>query len=73
MDWVDEFIRSLNSCTEVLSTGRAVVLGQTVAAVEVRNLYGQRIVWGKFGCNRGKFKGTLSNDASTEEVSYTTT
>ena len=71
-EWANEFLRTLNPCTQVLSTGTAVVDGHSVPAVQVRNLYGQVIVWGKFGRNRGKFKGTLSNDAATEEVSYST-
>lgn len=50
--------------------GRATVLGHTVDAILVRNVYGQEIVWGMFGCNRGKFKGTFSNNAATEGVVY---
>lgn len=70
---IGEFLRGLHPSTTVLSRGFATVLGNTVEAVEVRNLYGQHIVWGEFSCNRGKFKGKLSNNAATEGVSYEAT
>jgi hypothetical protein len=67
-----ELFRSgLSSTSVVLSEGIAAVLGHDVPALLVRNLYGQEIVWGEFGCNRGKFKGGLSNNAATEDVYYT--
>jgi len=68
---LDDFRANLHPSTQVLSTGTAEVLGHTVDAIQTRNLYGQVIVWGYFGCNRGKFKGGFSNDAATEDVNYT--
>lgn len=67
---LNDFKRDLNPSTMLISTGTATVLGHTVDAILVRNLYGQEIVWGEFGCNRGKFKGGLSNNAATDEVTY---
>jgi hypothetical protein len=60
----------LHPSTEIISKGKAVVLDHTVDAILVRNLYGQEIVWGLFGCSRGKFKGFLANNANTENVIY---
>lgn len=69
---LEEFVNGLPSCTKLLSRGTATVLGQTVDAVEVETVYGQRIVWGMFNCDKGKFKGKrLTNNAATEEVDYT--
>lgn len=70
---MQNFIEGLHPSTIVLSHGFAIMLNNTVEAVEVRNLYGQQIVGGEFSCNCGKFKGKLSNDAATEGVSYETT
>jgi hypothetical protein len=54
----------------LLSKGVATVGDKTVEAVLVRNIYGQEIVWGMFGHDRGKFKGFLANNASTQRVNY---
>lgn len=62
--------RSFHPSTAVLSVGHATVLGHTVPAVLVRNLYGQEIVWGSFSTFKGKFKGKPSNSAATEGVVY---
>ena len=71
---LDEFVRSLHPSTTLISRGKATVLGHTVDAVLVRNLYGQEIVWGMFNCDKGKFKGKrLANSAATEEVVYEAT
>lgn len=68
---LEDFVNGLGSATKLLSRGKATVLGHTVDAVEVENLYGQRIVWGVFNCVRGKFKGNrLTNNAATEGVEY---
>ena len=48
-------------------------MDREVDAVLVRNLYGQKIVWGLFSVSRGKFKGGLANSGNTEDVSYTPT
>jgi hypothetical protein len=68
---LSDFIAGLHRSTKLLSIGRATVLGRTVDACLVRNLYGQEIVWGPFDCDRGKFKGKkISNNSATEGVAY---
>jgi len=67
---LDSFINDLHHTCEVVSRGKAVVMGNTVDAAEIKNLYGQVIVWGLFSCARGKFKGNLANNANTDEVIY---
>lgn len=62
--------RQFHESTEVLSHGTATVMGRDVPAVLVRNVYGQVLVWGKFGTKRGKFTGRESNSAATEGVQY---
>ena len=59
-----------NTCVKLLARGTATVMGNSVPAHLVLNPYGQRIVWGYFGVARGKFKGTLANDANTEGVEF---
>jgi hypothetical protein len=68
---LEAFMTNLHQSTQLLSQGKAVVLGHEVDAVLVRNLYGQEIVWGMFSVDKGKFKGRLSNSAATEAVQYT--
>ena len=70
---LNELLGKLHPSTTVLSMGTATVLGRTVDAVLVKNLYGQELVWGYFGCERGKFKGKLSQNATTEGVTYEAT
>lgn len=70
---LDEFVGRLHPSTTLLSRGKAVVMDREVDAVLVRNLYGQKIVWGLFSVSRGKFKGGLANSGNTEDVSYTPT
>lgn len=71
MSLLDDFVSNLHPSTDLISTGKATVMGHTVDAALTRNLYGQEIVWGVFNCDRGKFKGKrLSNDAATEGVEY---
>jgi hypothetical protein len=67
---LEEFVKGLHPSTKLLSTGKAIVMGYTVDAVLIRNLYGQEIVWGMFSVARGKFKGKLANNANTEDVVY---
>ena len=67
------FLAGLHPSTRVLSQGVATVLGHTVDAVLVRNVYGQELVWGDFGTSRGKFKGHRSQSATTEGVRYVST
>jgi hypothetical protein len=75
-EWTEEFVRDLNHSTKVLSIGTATLLDTEFPAVQVRNLYGQVIVWGPFGLERrknGEFKkwtGRVTNDAATEDVVY---
>lgn len=69
---VDEFVRRLHPTTKLLSRGIAFVAEREHDAVQVRNLYGQEIVWGKFNVERGKYKGKrIANNANTDFVSYT--
>jgi len=70
MTLLDNFVKDLHSSATVLGYGRASVLEHDVPAILVRNVYGQELVWGEFSCNRGKFKGLLSNNAQTEGVTY---
>jgi hypothetical protein len=66
-----KFVEGLHPSTTLLSTGKATVMGHTVAAVEVRNLYNQTIVWGVFDVDRGKYKGKrMANNANTDGVVY---
>lgn len=68
---LQNFKDNLHPSTTILCEGKAVVMGNVVDAILVRNLYGQEIVWGFFNCDKGKFKGTkLSNDAATEGVAF---
>lgn len=70
MSTLNEFTQNLHKSSKLVSHGTATVLGRTVPAALVRNMYGQEIVWGEFSCNKGKFKGKLANNAATEEVVY---
>lgn len=72
MTELDQFITDLHSSCAVLSRGKATIMNSTVDAVEVRNLYGQHIVWGMFSIDnrKGKFVGKLANNANTEGVIY---
>lgn len=70
---MEEFLNNLHPSTVVLSQGTATVLGNHMPAVLVRNVYGQELVWGHFSTHRGKFKGKLSQNATTEEVEYEAT
>ena len=71
MTLLEQFLRDLHPTARVISRGEATVLDNTVPAAEVSNLYGQRIVWGVFNVDKGKFKGLrLANDANTDDVSY---
>ncbi len=68
---MNKFVENLHHSTQVLSYGKATVMGNTVDAVLLRNLYGQELVWGYFNCDKGKFKGKrLTNSAATEGVNY---
>lgn len=70
----NEIVSRFLPSTTVLSMGYASVLGRIVPAVFVRSsVYGQELVWGSFGCKRGKFVGNLSQNATTEGVRYTAT
>ena len=68
---MEGFKSTLHKSTRLISEGVAQVMGNVVAAIEVQNLYGQRIVWGMFSVERGKWRGRLSNNAATEGVIYT--
>lgn len=69
---LQKFVDNLHQSSTLISTGQAEVLGHVVDAVEVKNLYGQMIVWGMFNCVKGKFKGKgLANNANTDDVRYT--
>lgn len=71
---VSAFAAGLHQTTTLISYGVAAVCGRNHDAVEVRNLYGQHIVWGKFNVERGKYRGKrLANNANTDEVVYTVT
>lgn len=73
-----DFVSGLHPSTTVLSYGKAHQYEfpeRKVDAVEVRNLYGQRIVWGCFSVEHNKsglakFKGRLANNSNTEGVTY---
>ena len=68
---LEEFVSNLHPSATLVSRGTAEVLGHTVDAVKVRNLYGQEVVWGMFNVDKGKFRGKrLANDCATEEVHY---
>lgn len=70
---VEEIQARLHHSSTLLSIGKAEVMGNVVDAYEVRNLYGQVLVWGMFNVDRGKFKGNrLTNNAATECVKYET-
>lgn len=68
---LEKFIESIHPSTKLISIGIATVMGNTVDAVLVKNLYGQEIVWGIFNVDKGKYKGNrLANNASVEGVTY---
>jgi hypothetical protein len=69
-DLINEFVKGLHSSSKVVGYGTVTVLGNTVDAVVVRNLYGQLIAWGGFSVERGKFKGKLANNANTEGADF---
>lgn len=71
-DGLEQFIAGLHSSTTVLSKGIATIRNQDVSAVEVENLYKQKIVWGFFSVDnrKDKFIGKLANNANTECVTY---
>lgn len=69
---LDQFIVSLHNSTTVLSKGIATIRDRDVSAVEIENLYKQKIVWGFFSVDnrKDKFVGKLANNANTEGVTY---
>lgn len=69
-DELKVFVDNLHPSAKLVSKGKATVLDREVDAVEIINLYGQRVVWGLFSVNRGKFKGNLANSANTDDVVY---
>ena len=72
MDELEQFVADRHSSSTLLSKGTAAVMERNVEAVEVKNLYGQHIVWGMFSVDnrKGKFVGKLANNANTEGVVY---
>ena len=70
MNTLEQFLNNIHPSTTVISHGYATVMDNTAPAVELKNLYGQHIVWGMFSVSRGKFKGALANNANTEDVVY---
>lgn len=71
-DPLEQFVVGLHSSTTVLSKGIATIRDKDVSAVEVENLYKQKIVWGFFSVDnrKDKFVGKLANNANTEGVTY---
>ena len=72
MNELEQFVADLHSSSTLLTKGTATIMDKDVEAVEVKNLYGQHIVWGMFSVDnrKGKFVGKLANNANTEGVSY---
>ena len=69
-DELEQFIINLHHTCKIINRGLATVMGNTVDAIEVKNLYNQHIVWGMFSTHREKFKGKLANNANTDDVEY---
>lgn len=69
---LEEFKNNLHSSSSIVNNGMVMIMDHTVDAVEVRNLYGQHVVWGMFSVDnrKGKFVGKLANNANTEGVEY---
>lgn len=71
------FAGGLHKSTKLLAVGKAFTVDfpdNVVDAILTQNLYGQRIVWGKFSVdhrkNKSMFKGRLANNANTEGVVF---